>query len=704
MHSFFDKHDHPSPHKDSPGQFQRVADRIWAARRFVGRQAELELVAAALAAETPAFAVLYLHGPGGIGKTSLLQQYAQLASAAGRRVALLDSRNLDPSPQGFLLGLAAALRIDDADAALAVLAHEPNPVLLLDTYETLTPLDTWLREVLLPQMPAGALVVIAGRLPPAPGWRTDAAWRDLLRVVALRNLRPEESQFYLAQRGLPPALHAAVLGFTHGHPLALSLIADVAAQGSAVTFNPTQAPDVVALLLDRFVQDVPSPLHRMALHACASARVTTEPLLRAALELPDVQTLFAWLRSLSFIEQGPLGLFPHDLVRELLDSDLRWRDPEQYTLLHQRLRDAIVQRIQERQGAEQVRAVYDLVYLHRHNPILQPYFQWQSFGTLYAEPVRPDEQAAVLAWVAACSNEAERALAAHWLQRQPQAWQIIRDAGGRITGLFMYLALDLASAEEREGDPAVARAWEYAQQRGALRPGDEVTLARYYVDPATALEPTPVMNTAQVITAMRWMTSPRLAWSFCDLFAPEHWYAMMSYYDFHRVPEPRFGLYAHDWRQTPARDWIARVGSRELATDLRVVDLAAAAEVPLLALSQPEFEAAVRTALRDLHRLEALAASPLLRSRVARDHADGQPSAASLQQLLRLGIATLRDRPKDAKFARALEATFVQPAATQELAAERLGLPFTTYRYQLAQGTERLTTWLWQRELYGAED
>lgn len=688
-------------HEDSPGQHQHLADRVRAGRRFIGRQAELELVAEALAAETPTFAVLYLHGPGGIGKTSLLQQYAKLASAAGRRVALLDSRNLDPSPQGFLLGVAAALGDGDAGSALTALAHEPRLVLLLDTYETLAPLDAWLREVLLPQLPADALVIIAGRQPPAFGWRADAVWRELTRVVALRNLRPEESQAYLDQRGLPSAQHAAVLGFTHGHPLALSLIADVAAQGSGITFRPEQVPDVVALLLERFVQDVPSPLHRLALHACASARVTTEPLLRAALDLPDVHGFFAWLRTLSFIEQGPLGLFPHDLVRELLDSDLRWRDPEGYALLHRRLRDAIVLRILERQGAEQVRAVYDLVYLHRHNPILQPYFQWQSFGTLYAEPVRPDEQAALLAWVAACSDEAETVLAAHWLQRQPQAWQIIRDAGGRIAGLFLYLALELASAEEREGDPAVARAWEHAQHRGPLRPGDEVTLARYYVDPATALEPTPVMNTAQVITAMRWMTSPRLAWSFCDLFAPEHWHAMMSYYDFHRIAEPRFGLYAHDWRQTPALDWIARVGSRELATDLRVADLAVAAETPLLALSQPEFEVAVRSALRDFHRLEVLGASPLLRSRVARDYADGEPSAASLQQLLRLGITTLLDRPKDAKFARALEATFVQPAATQELAAERLGLPFTTYRYQLTQGSERLVAWLWQRELYG---
>src|ERR687885_3903 len=89
-----------SVHKDVPQDASRLADRLAAARRFVGRQAEMELFTSALDAETPPFAVLYLQGPGGIGKTSLLQQYARVAAATGRTVALLDSRSIDPSPQG----------------------------------------------------------------------------------------------------------------------------------------------------------------------------------------------------------------------------------------------------------------------------------------------------------------------------------------------------------------------------------------------------------------------------------------------------------------------------------------------------------------------------------------------------------------------------------------------------------------------------
>jgi hypothetical protein len=48
-----------------------------------------------------------------------------------------------------------------------------------------------------------------------------------------------------------------------------------------------------------------------------------------------------------------------------------------------------------------------------------------------------------------------------------------------------------------------------------------------------------------------------------------------------------------------------------------------------------------------------------------------------------------------------LERTYLEPAATQEVAAELLDLPFSTYRRHLKSGLERLCAWLWEGELYG---
>ena len=57
--------------------------------------------------------------------------------------------------------------------------------------------------------------------------------------------------------------------------------------------------------------------------------------------------------------------------------------------------------------------------------------------------------------------------------------------------------------------------------------------------------------------------------------------------------------------------------------------------------------------------------------------------------------------PKDRKLHDAIWHTYLQPAATQEQAAELLGLTFNTYRYRLARGTEHITEWLWRHEIAG---
>ena len=81
-----------------------VADRLEGARRrgFVGRAAELELFRAALEAPEPPFSVLWIFGPGGVGKTTLLGALAAAARAAGREPVLVDMRAVEPSPPAFL--------------------------------------------------------------------------------------------------------------------------------------------------------------------------------------------------------------------------------------------------------------------------------------------------------------------------------------------------------------------------------------------------------------------------------------------------------------------------------------------------------------------------------------------------------------------------------------------------------------------------
>ena len=700
----------PDPDSGLPSR-PRLADRLAAARRnrFVGRAGEIELFRTALLEEDPPFCVLHVYGPGGVGKTALLYQYARVAAESGATAVLLDGRNIDPLPRGFLLALGAALGLAEGDSPLDALARHRRAVLLIDTYETLEPLDGWLRETFLPQLPDQSLVVIAGRNPPGAAWRTDPGWRDLVRIVSLRNLRPEESRTYLRARALPEAYHAEILELTHGHPLALALVADLMAQTDAQTLERGWRPDVVALLLERFVTQVPSPRHRLALQLCAHARVTTEALLADVLGPEDAHDLFTWLRGLSFIEQGPDGLFPHDLVRDVLEADLRWRNPDDYRSLHKRIRRSIIRRTVHTQGVARQRMLFDLLHLHRNQPLVQPYYDWSAMGATYAEAAAPDDAAGIIEMARLHEGEESARIVAHWLQRQPEAFVAFRSSDVRLVGFVANIAIDALTEEDLASDPAARTALDYTRRYGPLRSGERAIFHRFWM--ARDAYQTPwVHNLVAVVATNTWAMTPRLAWTFAAVADADFWEPMFTYLNIHRAREAdftvgghRYGVFVHDWRTEPFDTWLEIMGERELADDFNLPTAQAVRPAPLVVLSQPDFADATRRALRDYTRPAALAANPLLRSRVVVDRGGEGADPSVLQAVLREAVEALRTNPRDEKLYRAVWHTYLEPAPTQEAAAELLDLPFSTYRRHLATGIDRVTEWLWHRELYGGQ-
>jgi AAA ATPase-like protein len=189
------------------GQPETVADRLRRARRrhFVGRAGELELVRSALQASEPSIAVLFVHGPGGVGKTALLGRVAETAGRAGLAAWPLDLRGVEASPPGFRAAVAGALGVAHGMAAASALRGEGRRVLLLDTFEAVGGLEDWVREQFLPEVGANTLVVIAGREPPGADWLADGGWRELLRVVSLRNLPPGDARALLRAEGVATA-------------------------------------------------------------------------------------------------------------------------------------------------------------------------------------------------------------------------------------------------------------------------------------------------------------------------------------------------------------------------------------------------------------------------------------------------------------------------------------------------------------------
>lgn len=116
-------------------------------------------------------------------------------------------------------------------------------------------------------------------------------------------------------------------------------------------------------------------------------------------------------------------------------------------------------------------------------------------------------------------------------------------------------------------------------------------------------------------------------------------------------------------------------------------------------LTRSDFDCAVRDALRRCARADLLLCNPLLQSPLMNRSSPSAASPQALKALLEETARTLFASGRDERIYRILDLTYFNPAPKQEAAAERLGLSFSTYRRHLAAGVERLSEWLWQREL-----
>lgn len=693
----------------------RLADRLSAARRrqVVGRATERALFESTLGSAELPFLMLWVFGPGGIGKTTLLREYVDICEQMGLSATYLDARDIEPSADSFLNALRASMGLAASESPTQFMAANAKRfVLLVDTYEVLSGLDNWLRESFLPQLPERVFVVLAGREPPSPAWRADPGWQALLQVIPLRNLSPEESRAYLAQRNVPAEEHQAVLNFTHGHPLALSLVADVFAQRPNIHFKPETAPNVIKTLLEQFVQKVPGPAHRAALEACALVHLTSQPLLAEMLGVADARELFDWLRGLSFIESGPLGLFPHDLAREALTADLRWRYPDWYGELHRRARSYYTRRLQQSPSHEQQRILLEYIFLHRDNIVVRQFFEWQESGNRLPDVACDTDQAALLEMVALNEGPDSARLAEHWLARQPEGMLVFRDAEMRPAGFMALVALEQATSKDLDADPAIRAAWNYLQAHAPLRRGERATHFRFWMARDTYQAVSSIQSMIFVLAVQHYLVTPGLAFTFFPCANADFWQAILNYADLARLPEAEFdvgpnhyGVYGHDWRAVPPTSWLTLLAEREMAAAPQGAAQPHSGE-QLVVLSQPSFASAVREAFRDYLRLDALRSNPLIRSRLIVESAGRSVNtadrAAVLQGLIRKAAESFQASPRDAKLYRALYHTYFKPAPTQEKAAELLDLPFSTYRRHLMAGIAQITDLLWQQEIGGA--
>src|SRR4051794_10274794 len=340
------------------------------AERFVGRAAEVARLEDLLSDE-PERRVVWLYGPGGIGKSTLLRELARRAAERNLDVVSLDARDMDPVP-------------NELEEALEPAFASTRPLLLLDTWERMAAAGTALRHRLLPALPASAVVVIASREAPGADWFS-GGWESLVAELELRPLPRDDATELVRSIGLDETETRDIVNWAGGSPLALTVAAGAARDHRGWhPDRPEDDPDVLRSLLRRVIENELEPADADAAAAAALTRRATPDLLTAVLPGVDGRAAVARLLELSFAEKAGTGVRFHDLARRALRAEIRQRDPAREADLRRRIADHFHARIL----AGEPRLVVDLAELV-DNPAVRWGFGAEGSPELRIDAVRP---------------------------------------------------------------------------------------------------------------------------------------------------------------------------------------------------------------------------------------------------------------------------------------------------------------------------
>jgi hypothetical protein len=427
----------------------RLADRD--RERFVGREPELDLLERCLTDDQPA-AVVFVHGPGGIGKSTLLREFERRASASGWDTFLVEGRELSPAP-------------DALEGTLREARKSTRPLILIDTYERMTGLDGYLRSTLLPSLPGSAVIVIASRAAPDPAWLT-GIWEGVATELELHTLSEAEALRLLQAQGLGEERGREIVEWARGYPLALALAAAAAGDGDFIPAPGAEPPEVIRQLVRRLAEPELSGVRFSALAVAAIARIATVDLLRAVIPDSDAEAAYDRLSALTFTEPVGDGLALHELVRKALRADFRRRDPDRERELRRRIVDYLYERAR---GGDPLLTI-DMAHLI-DNAAIKWGFGWEGSVDYRIDDLRAGD-ADQIAQVARTEGfEDWWQLARPFFERAPERVAIARDRTDRLCGYMVCMSVQTAPEFAWE-DPIIGPWLEHAHADARL--GDSV--------------------------------------------------------------------------------------------------------------------------------------------------------------------------------------------------------------------------------------
>jgi len=660
--------------------------------QFVDREAELAQLVVAVTGPIP-LGTLVLVGPPGVGKSALLREFARCCSELAIPCALVDlTDEIGPD----LVALRAAEHLGSAERTLQGLFAEPGRrVLLLDNYRAGSMLDAALPAALL----AGSgetLVVMAMREAPPTSWFRDPGWSALLRVLPLENLPHAAAVRFLTGTGVEQSAADRLAELTAGHPLSLELLLQ-----SKQAPHSAPHPDVPLEISERVLEFAFGELasvQRTAFEITALAGVSSEGTLRTILGHGDAGTLFRWLCTQPTIAVTPYGAVVREPFGSFLIESLAWRDPERLDEYREALRRASVETLRRSAGSLRFPHFLRLLALTDSDGRFRRALVSGLVAGLHGGAFERDEVESALALVP--TGPLQESLRC-WFARGLTLSRMIRDARGQPLAWTTSIPLDPSLwGRVPDGNGFLAA----LQSAARVREGERATLhLTWLVSPVPAEEVERVHALAlatHLECASLW---PQLALSvfLCDpetVLQTTCWDVLRAHRVVVEFAGRSFVLGIRDWRHRELLQWFLRPNDAIVENEPTFSNES---------LDRPAFVAAVYRALRDMSRPERLRGNPLLAARLVASRvplgAGERQRIEVLRKVLEHAIAELGLRPQYRRWQQVGESAYLRPTESLERMAERLGIPFSTYRRYLKAATEWIAEYLWQLEVSDQE-
>jgi DNA-binding SARP family transcriptional activator len=372
----------PAPSMARPPREVTLGQRAAAeeARLYQGRRAQLSRMLGLLASQSLLPRVVQLHGPAGIGKTAFAYALARECDTRGWPAVIVDSRDFSHDAAGLTEAIAAH------SAGLWTPGCGRPLLLVLDTVEEMRDIEHRLWETILPDLKGPVLVMLSGRRP-KPVLTRPGAWHGLVHDVELAGLTEAESRRLVRLLGIrDPDVIDEILAFARGNPLYLTVAAQHARSAVAGSLSPSGS--VGRSLIGHMTREIAEPGVRKLLEAASLVRTFNEELLAAMLG-GDVSAPFEALCGLSVVRAVPAGLRLHDLVREAVAADVRWRTPQAYLDMRRRACAYLAGQAQE--ASDTGPYIQELLHLIADSSARARFYAPADHPDVHIRPVGPDD-------------------------------------------------------------------------------------------------------------------------------------------------------------------------------------------------------------------------------------------------------------------------------------------------------------------------